>query len=378
MDRIDRVEAIVVAHRLGRAFHFSQWHYDTRSVCLVRVTTRDGVVGWGEGYGPAGVVRAGVEFLAPLVVGEDPLQGENIWQRMFLRSVDYARRGVLVAAISAIDVALWDLRGKRLGLPVSVLLGGRRRESVRAYATGLYFSDAVDQAAALAEEARGYARAGFSAMKMKVGLSVEEDAANVRAVREAVGEGIDLMVDANHAYNLREAVALAHAIEPHRIGWFEEPLSPEDYDGYRELRDKTTIPIAAGECEYLRPGFLQLFRNRSVDIAQPDLCAAGGLTEVKKIVAMAEAFGVEVAPHSWGTGIAIAAALHLLSNLDVAPGRLKMAEPILELDRTENPLRDALVVPNFAAGGGRLAVPDGPGLGVTVDEGLLDKYRVGE
>ncbi|MCC6353743.1 MAG: mandelate racemase/muconate lactonizing enzyme family protein [Verrucomicrobiae bacterium] len=375
MDRIDRVEAMVVAHRLQRTFHFSQWHYDTRSVCLVKVTTRDGVVGWGEGYGPAGVVRAGVEFLAPLVVGEDPLQGENLWQRMFLRSVDYARRGVLVAAISAIDVALWDVRGRLLGLPVSVLLGGRRRESVRAYATGMYFSEAAGQIGALAREARGYADAGFSAIKMKVGLSVQEDIANVGAVREAVGEGVELMVDANHAYNLREAVALARAIEPFRIGWFEEPLSPEDYEGYRELRDRTTIPIAAGECEYLRSGFLQLFRNRSVDVAQPDLCAAGGLTEVKKIAAMAEAFGVEVAPHSWGTGIAIAAALQLLSNMDVAPGRMKMAEPILELDRTENPLRDELVVPRFEPRGGRVDVPAAPGLGVEVDEALLGKYR---
>lgn len=376
MDRIERVEAMVVAHRLARPFHFSQWRYAERSACLVRVETRDGVVGWGEGYGPAGVVRAGVEFLAPLVVGEDPLAGETVWQRMFLRSLDYARRGVLVAAISAIDVALWDVRGKLLGQPVSVLLGGRRRESVRAYATGLYFCQGADQAGALAEEARRYVAEGFSAIKMKVGQSMADDIANVGAVREAIGGAVDLMVDANHAYNLREAVGLARGIEAFRIGWFEEPLSPEDHDGYRELRERTGIPIAAGECEYLRAGFLQLLRGRCVDIAQPDLCAAGGLTEVKKIGAMAEAFGVEVMPHSWGTGIAVAAALHLLSNMDVAPGRMRAAEPMLELDRTENPLRDELVVPGYAVEGGRVTVPSLPGLGVGVDEALLARYRV--
>ena len=141
-------------------------------------------------------------------------------------------------------------------------------------------------------------------MKMKVGLGVKEDLENIRAVREAIGPDIGLMVDSNHAYSRSEALSLARKIEPLDIACFEEPLSPEDYEGYRELRFRTEIPIAAGECEYLCAGFKQLVANQCVDIAQPDICAAGGLTEAKKIVALANTFGSNVMLHCWGTGIA--------------------------------------------------------------------------
>ena len=139
--KISRIETYVAEQQLDRPFYFSQFEFQTRQICLVKVVADDGTYGWGEGYGPATVVKAGIEFLAPLVIDEDPLQVETIWSKMHLRSLDYARRGVLVAAISAIDIALWDLRGKLLGQPVSVLLGGRRREQVRVYATGLYFTE---------------------------------------------------------------------------------------------------------------------------------------------------------------------------------------------------------------------------------------------
>ena len=221
--KISRIETYVAQQQLDKPFYFSQFEFQTRQICLVKVVAADGTYGWGEGYGPATVVKAGIEFLAPLVLGEDPLQVEAIWSKMHLRSLDYARRGVLVAAISAIDIALWDLRGKLLGQPVSVLLGGRRRESVRVYATGLYFTEADDpdsQVAALVEEAQLYAAQGFSAIKMKVGLGVETDLRHVRAVRQAIGDDIELMVDANHAYSLNEALSFARGIEPLGISFF--------------------------------------------------------------------------------------------------------------------------------------------------------------
>jgi D-galactarolactone cycloisomerase len=165
-------------------------------------------------------------------------------------------------------------------------------------------------------------------------------------------------------------------LEPLDISFFEEPLSPDDYEGYRELRTRTDIPIAAGECEYLCAGFRQLVAGNCVDIAQPDICAAGGLTEIKRIVSLANTFGVNVIPHSWGTGIAFAAGLHLVSTLDVVPGRLLMPEPILEMDRTENPLRDRLTLPRFEAVGSRVSVPKEPGLGVDVDPALLAAFCV--
>jgi D-galactarolactone cycloisomerase len=374
--KISTIEPFIVSHHLKERFYFSQWQYDTRTICLVKITCDDGTFGWGEGYGPAGVIKAGVEFFRELLIGGNPLETESLWQMMYLRSLDYARRGIFLSALSAIDVALWDLRGKILGQPVSVLLGGRRRESVRTYASGMYFTETESLSERLAQEALGYKEQGFDAMKMKVGLNIRRDIENVQAVRLATGPDIDLMIDANHAYSLTEATKLARAVESYQIFWFEEPVSPEYYPSYSQLRKATSIPIAGGECEYLRFGFLHLFQQQCVDIAQPDICAAGGLTEVKRIADMAYTFGVDIVPHTWGTGIALSAALHLVANLDMVGGRLNSADALMELDRTENPLRDELVQPTFSPHNGHLQVPNEPGLGVTVDEDALRRYML--
>ncbi|MEX1018320.1 MAG: mandelate racemase/muconate lactonizing enzyme family protein [Litorilinea sp.] len=368
---IATVETFVVRQKLDTPFYFSQWEYDQRAVCLVKVTTQDGQYGWGEGYGPAEVVAAGVRFLAPHLIGQDPLKTATLWQMLYRRALDFARRGVLAASLSALDIALWDLKGKLLDQPVSTLLGGQRRDRVPVYATGLYFTHTPDLPAALAQEAQGYVAQGFRAIKMKVGLGIEADVTNVLAVRAAIGPRVALMIDANHAYNRREALALAQHLEPVGIGWFEEPLSPEDYAGYAELRLRTSIPLAGGECEYYAAGFRHLVEAPCVDIAQPDLCAAGGLTEGARIAALCHTFGVEVTPHCWGTGIAFATGLHFTSTLDTLPGRMMPAAPLLEMDRSENPLRDELTLPRFVVEDGAVAVPTQPGLGVDVDADLL-------
>lgn len=374
--KIVKIEPFIVRQKLNQSFYFSQWEYDTRTICIVKITADDGTYGWGEGYGPAFLIKAGIEFFAPFILGDDILNNESIWQKMYLRSLDYARKGIMLSAISAIDVALWDIKGKYFNLPVSVLLGGRQREEVLPYATGLYFTKAPDLVDKLVKEALMYKDQGFKAIKMKVGLGIKEDTNNVAKVRKAIGNDVDLMVDSNHAFSLKEAVQLSQNMEGLNIGWFEEPISPELYDDYAELRIKTKIPIAAGECEYLRFGFRQLFEKRCVDIAQPDICSAGGLTEVRKIVAMAETFGVEVVPHTWGTGIALSAALHLISTLNMQPGRMLKAEPMIEFDRTENELRDILVQPVFSLTNGKIKVPDRPGLGIDVDDAYLDRYKI--
>jgi D-galactarolactone cycloisomerase len=183
------------------------------------------------------------------------------------------------------------------------------------------------------------------------------------------------MIDSNHAFSLREALELVRRVEACDISWFEEPLSPDDYEGYRELRSRSTIPIAGGECEYGVAGFHQLFNARAVDIAQPDLCACGGLTEGQRIAALARAHFVDVTPHCWGTGIGFAVGLHFLSTVDMLPGRLRMPEPFLEMDRTENALREELTPPRFQPVDGRVTVPDAPGLGVEVDLARLAKFH---
>ncbi|TCI90403.1 mandelate racemase/muconate lactonizing enzyme family protein [Tenacibaculum sp. M341] len=375
---IEKIETFILKDKLSNSFFFSQWEYAERCICVVKITASNGQYGWGEGYGPAPILKAGVDFLKSHLIGKNPLENEVIWNHLYRKTLDYARRGVLVASISAIDIALWDLKGKILNLPVSTLLGGAFRDKIKPYATGLYFMDPDNPAKHFKEEAESYVKQGFKAIKMKVGLGIEEDYKNVKKVREIIGDDIQLMVDSNHAYSLREATILANKIEPFNISWFEEPISPEFYKQYKELREKTSIPISGGECEYLRYGFHQLFQNNSVDIVQPDICAAGGLTEAKRISALASTYGVDVVPHTWGTAIGIHVALHFIANLELIPGRMKTPDFLIEYDQTENGLRERLTYPKIQMVDGMIEVPKRPGLGIEVDEDVLMEYALSD
>lgn len=374
--KIEKIETFILKDKLSKSFFFSQWEYSERCICVVKITASDGQFGWGEGYGPAHVLEEGINLLKPQVIGHNPLENEVIWHQMYRKTLDFARRGILVASMSAIDIAVWDLKGKILGLPISTLLGGAHRKEIRPYATGLYFTDHSNPSKDFETEAAQYVAQGFKAIKMKVGLGIKEDYQNVKRIREAIGDDIQLMVDSNHAYTLREAVALAKAIEPFDISWFEEPVSPEFYKQYSDLRDKTTIPISGGECEYLRFGFHQLLRNKSVDIIQPDICASGGLTEAKRIGALASTYGVDLIPHTWGTSIGIHVALHFISNLENIPGRMKSPDFLIEYDQTENGLRERLTTPKIKMVNGMLKVPEGPGLGIEIDEDVLMEFAI--
>lgn len=371
---IEKIETFVLKDKLSKSFFFSQWEYSERRICLVKVTASDGQYGWGEGYGPASVVEAGIKLLEPALIGLSPLDNEVVWNKMYRKTLDFARRGVLMASVSAIDIAIWDLKGKILGLPVATLLGGAHRSKIRPYATGLYFTNYKNPYEGLVEEAKMYVKKGFTALKMKVGLGIKKDAELVKKIREAIGPDISLMVDSNHAYTLREASELARKIEKYDIGWFEEPLSPEFYEQSKELRDKTSIPIAGGECEYLRFGFQQLIKNKSVDIIQPDICACGGLTEAKRIAALASTNGIDLVPHTWGTSIGIHVALHFIANLESVPGRMFDSEYLIEYDQTENGLRECLTFPKVEMIDGMIEVPTRPGLGIDVDPDILKKY----
>lgn len=369
--KITEIKSYIVSNKLTSPFYFSQWEYDTRSICLVKIITDSGIVGWGEGYGPAKVLKAGVDFLRDFLIGLNPLGNDAIWSLLYRRSLDYARSGILMSAVSAIDVALWDVKGKALKLPVYDLLGGKKRDYLTPYATGLYFQKGNNLESMLVDEALMYKELNFKAIKMKVGLGVNEDIKIVHSVKKAIGKTVDLMIDSNHAYNLIEATQLCDGIKDCDIQWFEEPLSPEYYDQYAILRDRTHIPIAGGECEYLRYGFHRLFSNHSVDIAQPDICAAGGISEIKRIETLASVHGVKLIPHSWGTKIALSAAMHVAATLDIAPGRLSMPNQFIEYDRTENDLRDKLTTAKMEEKDGIIEIKNTYGLGVEVDEDYL-------
>jgi D-galactarolactone cycloisomerase len=375
--KIRSVRAHVLEAALSQPFAYSRAWYDRRTAMVVEVETEDGLTGWGECYGPARITAAAVGNVAPLLIGEDPLRTDFLWQKIYSALRDHGQKGVVIEALSGIDIALWDIKGKRFGVPVHRLLGGASRNQVQAYATGLYRRKSGDPLRYLPEEAAGYVADGFKAVKLKVGFGVEDDAAVTRAVREAIGPGIALMVDANHAYDATAAIRLGRMIERHDIGWFEEPVPPEDIAGYREVKAALSIPVAGGECEYTRFGFRDVLVSRAMDIIQPDTCAAGGLSECKKIADMAEAFGVRYNPHVWGTGIAIAASLQLLAVLPShTPRSLAPLEPILEFDRTEHPIRQAILTRPIEHAGGVVVVPDGPGLGIEIDRDALARFAV--
>jgi D-galactarolactone cycloisomerase len=374
---ITAVRTHVLEARISQPFAYSRAWYDTRTAMVVEIETDTGLIGWGECYGPARMTAAVVQSVAPWLIGEDPLRTDYLWQMIYARLRDHGQKGIAIEGLSGIDIALWDIKGKHFGVPVHRLIGGPLRTEVQAYATGLYRRKSGDPLRYLAEEAAGYVAEGFRAVKLKVGFGVEEDAAVTRAVRDAIGSDIALMVDANHAYDTVAAVRLGRMIERYDIGWFEEPVPPEDLAGYRAVKAALSIPVAGGECEYTRFGFRDVLTSQAIDIIQPDTCAAGGLTECKKIADMAEAFGVRYNPHVWGTGIAIAASLQLLAVIPAhTPVSLSPVGPILEFDRTEHPIRQSLLVQPIEHSGGIVRVPDGPGLGIEIDRAALARFTV--
>src|SRR5215207_9453894 len=312
--------------------------YDTRTAMVVKIETDAGLIGWGECYGPARMTAAVVGNITPWLIGQDPLRTEALWQKIYARLRDHGQKGLVVQGLSGIDIALWDIRGKRFGVPVHQLLGGPRRTEVQAYATGLYRRKSGDPVRYLAEEAAGYVADRFKAVKLKVGFGVQEDAAVTRAVRAAIGPEAALMVDANHAYDAVAAIRLGKMIEAYDIGWFEEPVPPEDLPGYREVKAALSIPIAGGECEFTRFGFRDLLVSRGVDMVQPDTCAAGGLSECKKIADMAEAFGRSVQSTRLGYG-------HCDRCIPATPGR--SANTYADFARAHR--ADARVRPNGAS-----------------------------
>jgi D-galactarolactone cycloisomerase len=354
------------------------WWYDTKGALLVKVETDEGIEGWGECYGPAGVAKAVIDTLfKSQVLNRDPFDVEVIWEHLYNRVKDYGLSGMTISGISGIDIALWDIMGKACGKPVHKLLGGAFREKVQAYATGLYFKNLDRVTEEAVEEASGYVEDGFRAVKMKIGLgSVKKDLDRITAVKEAIGPEVLLMVDANHCYNVPQAITLGRELERMGVHWFEEPISPEDIEGYVEVSRALDIAIAGGENDSTRFGFREIITRRAMDIIQPDVCAAGGLTECKKIAAMASAHWIQCIPHAWGSVIGMAATLHFLASLPDCPPCLVPIPPMLEYEQTFNPFRDELSEIPITHSRGIVDVPKGPGLGISVNEKVIEKYRV--
>jgi D-galactarolactone cycloisomerase len=352
-----------------------------RSATLVEVLTDEGLSGWGEAFAqglePPEIAATVIDkALRPLLLGANPLDTEVLWHRMYHMTRDYGRKGSVVAGISAIDMALWDIAGKFHGLPVSQLLGGAFRARVQPYATGFYRIQGQGEAARLAEEALRHYEAGFTLMKVKLGYGVDDDIAVMQAIARAIqGKPIGLMIDTNHGYGRAEALRLGRALADYNLRWYEEPVVPEDVQGYVEMRDKLTMPIAGGENEHTLYGFRELLAAGALDIAQPDLGSCGGISAGRHIAALAQAHGVLVNPHVWGSAIAQAASLQFIAALPVAHHSLFAQQPVLEYDRSSHPFREQLVAEPLRLVDGWVEIPARPGLGIEINRDVLEKYR---
>jgi D-galactarolactone cycloisomerase len=364
--------------KLDQPFGFSQWSYDQRNNLIVEIMDSSGSVGWGECYGPSAVTQSAINtFYAPLILGMDPSQNETLWQHMWRASLDFARKGIMMGAISGIDMALMDLKGKLSGLSVSELMGGRQRNKVPCYATGMYFKNLEEneQLKQIVDEAKGYVEQGYKSLKIKVGKNMNFDERLVHLMRETF-PSIRLMADSNHAYDLKEATRMGRVLEKLDYYWFEEPLSPNHMHQFRQLSDRLDIALATGEAEQTRWGYQDLLSLGGVQFAQPDLAYCGGPSEALKIRAIASSHGVNVVPHAWGTMLNMASALHFIASSYVEPGRAEALSALLEVDRTPNPMRDDMYSTTISIEDGCAIVPTSPGLGVEPDRQLMKEFTI--
>lgn len=353
---------------------------------LVRIETECGLVGYGEAkeeVGSEGNSHALVALInqryAPLLVGQDPRDINRLWELMYNGTRDHyaiahghvfpilGRRGVTISAISGVDMALWDLAGKDLGVPVWRLLGGRKAARMPAYASGGWAD-----AAGIGEQLLSYvARGGFKAVKMRVGVidgGPVESARRVQMAREALGPDIGLACDAHGTYTVSEAKQFCRLVEDANLMWFEEPVTGDDKRGMAEVRASSSVPIAAGESEFTRYDFRDLAELRAADVFQPDLAICGGISEAMRIGAIASAWNLRLAPHLWTGALAFAAGMHVAA-----------ASPsgwILEYSLGANPMLHDLAEESFGVVDGMIDIPNRPGLGVTIVQDFVERFTV--
>lgn len=351
----------------------------SQDALVIRISTDEGITGIGEADSVPSVVKAIVNAppshsvaggLRSLLIGEDPLDTERLWQKLYRGSIYYGRRGAVIHALSGIDIALWDLKGKALGRPVWKLLGGAYRSDVRAYASAL-MPDTPEETTDLVTDLVGR---GFTAVKLgwgPWGKDADLDVALARAARDAAGDEVDLMFDIGLAWpDANHAIQQVKRLEEFNPYWIEEPLWPDDTAGYRKLADAVETRIACGEEDVTRWEFETLIEKTRIDVVQPDVTRVGGISESMRIVQLAEMTGTETVFHSWSTGIIKAATLQLVAACPTVN--------LFEYCTADTELNKRLVTETFPLTDGKVAIPEGPGLGIELDEDVVREFTVND
>ena len=340
---------------------------ESLSIHLVRLTCDDASASWGEAWcDSAPALDDAVELLSPILLDADPLDRGALWERMVDRLTaqkEPPEGGA--AALSALDIALWDAAGRSLGLPVWRMLGGRRMARLDAYATGIYF----EEPEVAARKARKMLEAGFHAVKIKAGAGVEQDIAVLEAVREAIGPQVPLMVDANQGFADREeALAFGAAADRVEVFWYEEPLPPGDWTEYVTLRHALDTPIAGGERLRSPGAFLQALSVGALDVVMPDVRLCGGITGLVKIADLARWFHVQVSPHNWASQIAAIASSHTA---------VTMRNCVMtEVEATRTGASEGMLEQPVRFDDGFVVIPEGPGLGIALNEEFVSRHAV--
>lgn len=380
MLKITAVRTIPIRAPLDRPF-WSATHvgldpklgvHASRGLLLVEVETADGLVGLGScqssGRNLVALNHLVKDELAGYLLGQDAFDRERIWETIYRGTFQHGRKGSAIAALSGLDIALWDLAGQAAGLPIYRLLGAAQ-DSLPAYGSAGFYEEGKGLPE-LAAEVEGLVEQGFRAVKMKIGcLSVEDDFERIRTVRETLPEGYGLMVDANRSYAPKTAIRVAERLTDLDVLFFEEPTNPDDLEGAALVGAGSPIPIAGYETEYTRYGYRELIVRRAVDIVQPNVTWCGGISEGQKIGTLAATFHLACAPHTFGSPLTLIANLHLGVALPNAT--------VVEFDRTPNPLmRELLEEPPSIDAESRVHLPAAPGLGVKLNQAALKKWRL--
>ena len=389
--KITSIKSHVLRYDLEKELGYSQQYYKYRTAHLVEVETNEGITGWGECFGPGNIALANKfiveKVIQPLIKGEDPTNKEYIWHKVYNLLRDSGQKGMPIQALSGVDIALWDILSKKANLPLYQLIGGKCNNQIPVYGYGMMLqkkpiSELIEL---FKNESKKIKEKNFKAMKMKIGLGPKNDLKLIKSVRDEIGDDFKLMVDANHAYNINDAMYVGKGLDEMDIFWFEEPVAPEDYDGYKELKDNLKTNIAGGEAEFTKYGWNQLIKQRCIDIAQPEVCGLGGITEYLKISALAQSNFIPIINHVWGSALSVAVNIHLLTAQPDMPGGLFPFKSMLEFDTTDKNIfitdlctENLSVLEQVKKNNGYVKPIENLGIGINPDKDFIKKFEINE